>query len=245
MPCAMTHDATRRRVHGVAIRRLGDQGREVFRDGLRADAGRRVPRRDVSRTSATARSRTSASACSKPASCRQTACASTSPPKCGIAPDRLTLLRSAHLKPGRHGANCRPQRRDGTAQTARAGVRSEAALSAASGIGSAAAARGRRSGGDRPDERRDSVRRLRVSLQSTATMTRCKRSARECRAVRRPTTAGHSPRFSRATTTISTASIRCCSARRKVTFCNRRYGQLVYVRRSLHRDVLAESFAKK
>ena len=33
--------------------------------------------------------------------------------KCGITPDRLTLLVGTHVKPGRHGADRRPQRGNG------------------------------------------------------------------------------------------------------------------------------------
>ena len=44
---------------------------------------------------------------------------------------------------------------------------------------------------------------------------------------------------------ISTGSIRCCSARRIVTFCNRRYRASIIEFGQFAPDVLAESFAKK
>ena len=73
-------------LHGIAIRRLGNQRREVFRDGLRPDARGCLPRRDIQRYRQLRASQPSASACSKRGSCRPTPSASTSPKSAASRP---------------------------------------------------------------------------------------------------------------------------------------------------------------
>ena len=177
-------------------------------------------REELFQTSAIARNQMFVSACWKRASCRRTAYASISP-KCGVSPDRLTLLVASNREPRRYRSNRGPQRGNCTAQAARAWIRSESSSV-------------RRGGRQAP------CRRLRpmTSLPSAGRTTRSytaasharrngddeshrQKSVRRCQAVRRRITGGRSARSSRVTTTISTASIRCCSVRR-ASLCERR-----------------------
>ena len=79
-------------VHGVAVRRLGDQSRRVFRDGL-GSAARESARREgaVRASSDTPRRPRAACWCSRDARCRPTTWRRGLRAKAGIAPSALTF----------------------------------------------------------------------------------------------------------------------------------------------------------
>ena len=176
---------------------------------MRAAAGHRG---DLRRDRLSRDGRARSSACSRRASRRRRRSSPRSPRPAGSSRRAVTLLVAPDGQPGRRRADRGPIGRDGPAQAGRAQVR-PVADRLGPRHGPPAAGRRQRPRRDRPDQRRDPLRRPGDPRASPATTPASSRSGPRSRRRPRAITASRSRRSSPGTTTTSTRSILTCSAR--------------------------------
>ena len=198
---------------GQPVCRLGDQRGEVLRDGLGADAGRRGPGADLRQDRPSRGAPTAVVGVLEARKPPPPAVVAKIAEACRVAPVGRDAAGRADGQPGGRAPGRRPIGRDGLAQARRSSASTCPASSSAHGTAPLPPVAARRPGRDRPDQRRDPLRRPRRPLRH-----RRRRQPGGDRPegplVRpRTTTASRSPRSSPATTTTSTPSIPTCSAR--------------------------------